>query len=482
MKVTPPSYIPDGHCGYCKDSKLDHYALESESRRRAGFGGLVKESMTIGMSIWEMTCQEYDELINKGFRRSGTFLYKNDLLRSCCRLYTIRTNFLHFQISKKQRKIVNKFINAICPLASELSPLAKNTFDLGRLIEAILKSKDFYTKFEPSSFSREKFELYKRYQVRVHNDDPDDVDEESFIRFLCNTPFSGNEVQGKPQDWENLKIENWPKNKSAGTDYCRQSKRIGPTHECYYLHGKLIAISVLDFLPSGISSIYFIWDPDYAYLSLGTISGIKEIQMCNELEYDWYYLGYYVEDCPKMKYKDQFGGEILDLCTETYYPLAEVRKFIQNGRLFVIGEADRGNKGGGEGEKGGGEFFMPDNQYPNEGHVKDGFTNVAEKLYGSCDVEIIANKAGNELANKYSVSRTNQYNLPNVIPGVFPLPQILYWFQSGALDSDFETRLLIGGRSKKVKFSQLSDEGKGLIIDCIRLFGIERMKQVVLVF
>ena len=93
----------------------------------------------------------------------------------------------------------------------------------------------------------------------------------------------------------------------------RQVSRLGPTHECYYLDGKLIAISVIDFLPTGVSSVYLIWDPDYAHLSLGTLLAVREVQMCHELNLGYYYLGYYLEDCDKMRYKKKFGGEVLDV-------------------------------------------------------------------------------------------------------------------------------------------------------------------------
>jgi arginyl-tRNA--protein-N-Asp/Glu arginylyltransferase len=35
--------------------------------------------------------------------------------------------------------------------------------------------------------------------------------------------------------------------------------------------GKLIAFSVLDILPGCVSSVYFVWDPDYAWASLGKV-------------------------------------------------------------------------------------------------------------------------------------------------------------------------------------------------------------------
>jgi arginyl-tRNA--protein-N-Asp/Glu arginylyltransferase len=34
---------------------------------------------------------------------------------------------------------------------------------------------------------------------------------------------------------------------------------------------KLVAFSVIDILPGCVSSVYFVWDPDYAWASLGKV-------------------------------------------------------------------------------------------------------------------------------------------------------------------------------------------------------------------
>jgi len=44
----------------------------------------------------------------------------------------------------------------------------------------------------------------------------------------------------------------------------------GSFHEQYWLDNELIAVGVIDILPSCISSVYFFYDPTYSQLSLGT--------------------------------------------------------------------------------------------------------------------------------------------------------------------------------------------------------------------
>lgn len=61
----------------------------------------------------------------------------------------------------------------------------------------------------------------------------------------------------------------------------------------------LVAVGVVDILPSCLSSKYFFWDPDLAHLSLGKVGAMEEIRwvreacrQCPSLRY--YYMGYYI--------------------------------------------------------------------------------------------------------------------------------------------------------------------------------------------
>jgi arginine-tRNA-protein transferase len=81
----------------------------------------------------------------------------------------------------------------------------------------------------------------------------------------------------------------------------------------YYKDDNLIAIDLIDIVDDGISSIYFIYDPDYAHLSLGIYSLIKQIEFAKILNKDWIYLGYWVDGCKSFKYKENFKPlQVLD--------------------------------------------------------------------------------------------------------------------------------------------------------------------------
>jgi len=49
----------------------------------------------------------------------------------------------------------------------------------------------------------------------------------------------------------------------------------GSFHQHYILDGKIIAVGVIDILPYCVSSVYFYYDPEYAFLTLGTYSALR---------------------------------------------------------------------------------------------------------------------------------------------------------------------------------------------------------------
>lgn len=472
MVISRPYYIESPDCGYCKLQKKDFNAIEGRKFTDE------PQSIIIGMSSERVSCRQYDELMNKGFRRSGKFLYRPDLLRSCCRLYTIRTTLQQLLVGKEHRKVINRFMRAIGDGKQPKNSKGGTKFDIHALVEAEGCSKRFQTHFGPPVFTKEKYELFKKYQMTVHNDKPDEVSEKSFERFLCSTPFHDVEIEGSKAEWDS--VNGWAKRACEAPDRSLpipKKRRLGPTHECYYLDGKLIAISVLDFLPSGVSSVYFIWDPDYASLSLGTLSGLREILMCNELSLGFYYMGYYIDDCPKMRYKRKFGGQVLDAPNNIYYNFDTVSPMMHGGRLFVTDcRQPNANK----------KLCCPEepaldllespadeDELPEENrHV----SNIADLLY-TPTVFDTAEKARHSLNTEFSVRWTSSDEMPaipSVVPGLVPLPHMLRMLRSStAIDFlSFQIFHVTTTRISHSAFSQLLSLEKAVIIDCIRVMGL----------
>lgn len=62
-----------------------------------------------------LTIEDYQNLIDRGWRRSGKYCYKPLMNITCCPLYTIRCEALNFKLSKSQKKIlkkVNKYLSS----------------------------------------------------------------------------------------------------------------------------------------------------------------------------------------------------------------------------------------------------------------------------------------------------------------------------------------------------------------------------------
>ena len=68
----------------------------------------------------------------------------------------------------------------------------------------------------------------------------------------------------------------------------------------------LVAGSIIDILPDGLSMVYTYFDPDRHAESLGTYLILDHVRLAQELEVPYLYLGYWVEGSAKMDYKSRF--------------------------------------------------------------------------------------------------------------------------------------------------------------------------------
>lgn len=161
-----------------------------------------------------------------------------------------------------------------------------------RLVRSTPPSPQFTASFDAS------YQVYKLYQMAIHKDPPDKPSESQFRRFLCDSP---------------LEAEYSPDGPEVG---------YGSFHQQYLLDGRIVAVGVIDILPTCVSSVYLYYHPDFASLSLGSYSALREIAFTRQLQKQspklcYYYLGFYIHSCPKMRYKGQYRPSDL-LCPETY--------------------------------------------------------------------------------------------------------------------------------------------------------------------
>ena len=194
---------------------------------------------------------------------------------------------------------------------------------------------------EPDQFSEEKFGLFANYQHHVHHESQNEISQSGFKRFLCNSPLKRETrtVHGKPQ-------------------------RLGSYHQCYRLDGRLIAMGVLDLLPHAVSGVYFLYHSDFSKWNFGKLGALRETSFALEEGYQYYYMGYYIHSCVKMRYKGDYKPQyVLDPESYEWNPLeGEMRKLLDEKPYVSLARerrarhwSDESQIEDGQGEKGANE-------------------------------------------------------------------------------------------------------------------------------
>lgn len=68
----------------------------------------------------------------------------------------------------------------------------------------------------------------------------------------------------------------------------------------------LVSVAVTDVSLDSLSAVYTFYHPDYRKTGLGMYSIIKQIGLCEQLNKSFLYLGYQIDECQKMNYKNRF--------------------------------------------------------------------------------------------------------------------------------------------------------------------------------
>ena len=65
-------------------------------------------------------------------------------------------------------------------------------------------------------------------------------------------------------------------------------------------------MAVTDQLNDGLSAVYTFFDPTLPERSLGVMALLWQIEQCQRLRLPYLYLGYWIRQCQKMSYKNQY--------------------------------------------------------------------------------------------------------------------------------------------------------------------------------
>jgi len=144
-------------------------------------------------------------------------------------------------------------------------------FSARRSQQRCLKSnQDLTINMVKASYSDEYFNLYKEYLNARHVD--------------------GGMANPVPDDFKNFLYCNW-----SNSHFLEVRK-----------NERLLAVAVTDVTPSGLSAVYTYFDPAESKRSLGSFCILQQIQQAQLMQVELLYMGYWIKDSQKMKYKNDF--------------------------------------------------------------------------------------------------------------------------------------------------------------------------------
>jgi arginyl-tRNA--protein-N-Asp/Glu arginylyltransferase len=186
----------------------------------------------------------YDSLMQVNFRRNGSVVYR-PTCRDCSDCRMIRIPVQGLELSRSQRRCLKR-------------------------------NQDVSISVEPARPSDEKHALYTKYLDARHASDSPDEDA----------------MDGSRDEFESFLYTS-----------CVQTEDLVFRDR----EGKLLAVSVVDREPKSLSAVYCYFDPaESRQRSLGVFNILTLVAEARRLKLDFVYLGYWLGESRKMRYKAEF--------------------------------------------------------------------------------------------------------------------------------------------------------------------------------
>jgi arginine-tRNA-protein transferase len=136
----------------------------------------------------------------------------------------------------------------------------------------LVRNRDLVLMDRPAVFDPEHFALYAAYLRHRH-------------------PDGGMADQLSPESYHDFLIQPW-----GGETRLLELR----------LEGRLVALAVTDRLPGALSAVYTCFEPALSSRALGACALLNQIALARRLGLGSLYLGYWIQDCRKMAYKDDY--------------------------------------------------------------------------------------------------------------------------------------------------------------------------------
>jgi len=151
-------------CGYCKNKD----GIKNET------------SVSYGVDADKMEVEHYEAMMLRGWRRSGTYLYKPSLHETCCPPYTIRLENKKFITSKAHRQLIRRIsryltTGSIYETRDETIPISTHNLT----VETTLPE-----------YTDERYDLYLKYQTLIHHDNPEEKSKKGKLPYSTKIDFT----------------------------------------------------------------------------------------------------------------------------------------------------------------------------------------------------------------------------------------------------------------------------------------------------
>jgi len=187
----------------------------------------------------------------------------------------MNTSLYSLLISKGFRRSGDFVYRPHCHQCTDCIPCRINVghFKPSRNQRRCLKTNnDLTTHIVAAQFTDEYYALYCQYMNTRHVD--------------------GSMSDPSPEDYASFLLNSW------NTSIFIESRE----------QGKLLSVAVVDFLQSGPSAVYTFFDPQQKKRSLGTFAILQQVWLARLYHLPHVYLGYWINEHPKMQYKRNFGS------------------------------------------------------------------------------------------------------------------------------------------------------------------------------